>query len=55
VKANEAKRLKELKAQNARLKKLVANLALDIEVLEEISVETSNPGRRACTEFRRGR
>ncbi len=35
--ANEAKRLKELEAENARLKKLVANQALDIDMLKEIS------------------
>ena len=35
--ANDAKRLKELEAENARLKKLVANQALDIDMLKEIS------------------
>ena len=35
--ANEAKRLKELEAENARLKKLVANQALDIDMLKDIS------------------
>ena len=35
--ANEAKRLKELEAENARLKKLVANQALDIDMLKEMS------------------
>ena len=34
---NEAKRPKELEAENARLKKLVANQALDIDMLKEIS------------------
>ena len=37
MKANEAKRLKELEAENARLKKLVANQALDIDMLKEVS------------------
>lgn len=37
MKANEAKRLKELEAENARLKKRVANQALDIDMLREIS------------------
>jgi hypothetical protein len=37
MKANEAKRLKELDAENARLKKLVANQALDIDMLKDIS------------------
>lgn len=35
--ANDVKRLKELEAENARLKKLVANQALDIDMLKEIS------------------
>ena len=37
MKANEAKRLKELEAENARLKKLVANQALDIDMLKELA------------------
>ena len=39
--ANDAKRLKELEAENARLKKMVANQALDIDIdmLKEISVD----------------
>ena len=37
MKANDAKRLKELEAENVRLKKLVANQALDIDMLKEIS------------------
>ena len=37
MKANDAKRLKELEGENARLKKLVANQALDIDMLREIS------------------
>ncbi|MDH6196057.1 putative transposase [Mycobacterium frederiksbergense] len=37
MKANDAKRLKELEAENARLKKLVANQALDIDMLKELS------------------
>jgi len=37
MKANDAKRLKELESENARLKKLVANQALDIDMLREIS------------------
>jgi len=37
MKANDAKRLKELETENARLKKLVANQALDIDMLREIS------------------
>ena len=37
MKAHDAKRLKELEAENARLKKLVANQALDIDMLKDIS------------------
>lgn len=37
MKASDAKRLKELEVENARLKKLVANQALDIDMLREIS------------------
>ena len=35
MKAEEAKRLKELEKENARLKKLVADLTLDKEILKE--------------------
>jgi putative transposase len=37
MKANDAKKLKELEAENARLKKLVANQALDIDMLKEVA------------------
>jgi putative transposase len=37
MKASEAKRLRELEAENARLKRLVANQALDIDVLKELA------------------
>jgi len=37
MKANEAKRLKELEQENARLKKLVADLSLDNAMLKEIA------------------
>ena len=33
----EAKRLKELEKENARLKKLLAEQALEIELLEEVN------------------
>jgi transposase-like protein len=35
LKSDEAKRLKELEAENARLKRLVAELALDKQMLQE--------------------
>ena len=37
MKANDAKRLKELETQNSRLKKLVADQALDIQILKEVA------------------
>ena len=36
MKADDAKRLKELEAENARLKRLVADLALDKQMLQEV-------------------
>ena len=36
MKANDAKRLKELETQNGRLKKLVAEQALDNQILKEV-------------------
>ena len=35
--SSEAKRLKELEKENARLKKLLAEQALDIDILKEVS------------------
>jgi putative transposase len=35
MRADQAKRLKELEKENARLKKLVADQALDIAILKE--------------------
>jgi putative transposase len=37
MKASQAKRLKDLEAENARLKKLVANQALDLDMLKELA------------------
>ena len=37
MKADEVKRLKELEAENARLKKIVAEQALDIQMLKEVA------------------
>ncbi len=49
MKASDAKRLKELEAQNARLKKLVANQALDIDMLKGVG-----GGKRLTPNRRRG-
>jgi putative transposase len=40
MKASHAKRLKELEVENARLKGLVANQALDIDMLKELAEGT---------------
>ena len=37
MKSEEAKRLKQLEVENARLKKLVAELSLDIALLKEVA------------------
>ena len=37
MKADDAKRLKELEKENARLKRLVADQALDIDMLKEVN------------------
>lgn len=37
MKADDAKRLKELERENARLKKLVAEQALDVDMLKELN------------------
>ena len=37
ISSSEAKRLKELEKENARLKKLLAEQALDIDILKEVS------------------
>jgi putative transposase len=43
MKASEAKRLRELEAENARLKRLVANQALDIDMLKELAEQNFWP------------
>jgi len=37
LRIDQAKRLKELEKENARLKKLVANLSLDNQILKEVA------------------
>jgi putative transposase len=37
MKANDAKKLKELEHENTRLKRIVADQALDIEMLKELN------------------
>jgi putative transposase len=40
-KADDARRLKDLEAENARLKKLVADLSLDKQMLQEVVAKKS--------------
>jgi hypothetical protein len=44
MKANDAKRLRELESDNARLKKLLAEAELDKAMLRELAEGTSDPG-----------
>jgi putative transposase len=44
MKADDAKRLKELERDNAWLKGIVADQVLDIAMLKEVAKETSEPG-----------
>lgn len=37
MEVNDVRRLKELEHENSRLKKLVANMALDIEILKDVN------------------
>ena len=46
MKADDVKRLKELEAENARLKRIVADKELEIDALREISRELASPSRR---------
>jgi|ERR1700733_3728558 len=43
MKAEEAKRLKQLKEENKRLKQLVAKQALDIQMLKYVAEKTGEP------------
>jgi transposase-like protein len=43
MKADDAKRLKDLERENARLKRIVADKELEIDALREISKETGEP------------
>lgn len=42
-KADDAKRLRESERENHRLKRVVADQALDIDTLEDVDRETSKP------------
>jgi len=47
MKADEARRLKELEVENARLKRLVADQAIDISILKEANDYLGKPRRRS--------
>jgi putative transposase len=42
---SDAKRLKELEKENARLKKLVADLSLDNAILKDVAEGNFKPGK----------
>jgi hypothetical protein len=46
MKADDAKKLKELEHENMRLKRIVADQALDIDMLKELNRKLLTPGRR---------
>ena len=46
MKADDAKRLKELEKENQRLKRIVADQALDIDMLRYLAEENSDPDSR---------
>lgn len=45
---DQAKRMKELERENAKLKRLVAELSLEKQILKDVAKETSKPQRRRC-------
>lgn len=47
LKLDQAKRLKELEKENSRLKRLVAELSLEKQVLRDVARETSKPRAEA--------
>ena len=47
LKAEDAKRLKDLERENATLKRLLADAELEKDALKEIARETSRPGTPA--------
>jgi cell division protein FtsB len=47
LKTGQAKKLKDLEKENARSKKLVADLSLDKAMLQEVAGETSEPAPEA--------
>jgi transposase-like protein len=55
MKADEAKRLRELEQENARLKRLVAELSLDKQMLQEVVKGKSWPRRKGATPPARSR
>lgn len=44
---DQAKRLKELEQENSKVKRLVAELSLDKQILQDITRKTSKPGAAA--------
>ena len=51
LRVDQARRLKDLEKENARLKKLVADQALDIQILKEAAPGNRSARRSAVTRF----
>jgi putative transposase len=49
---NDIRRLKQLEAENARLKKLVAERDLEIEVMKEVAAKNWRGGPARCLRWR---
>jgi hypothetical protein len=56
MQVEQARRLKDLEKENGRLKKLVADLSLDISILKRLPGETSKPvqGAKADSTYNSG-
>lgn len=52
IKQDETRHLKELEVENTRLKRLVAELALDKQMLQEVTQKSSAPGRSRLSSIR---
>ncbi len=49
MEASEVKRIKELEEENARLKRMYANLAMDNEILRDLFTKKVGPCRQKAT------
>jgi putative transposase len=52
MKAEEVRRLTDLEQENTRLKRLVAELSLDKQILQDLAKKSSQPDRPKTQNFR---